>query len=86
MDFSTLTLWTGPFQVKDVSGWFLLLPWFTEIPVFNANSIDPDQMPRSAASDLGLRCLPMSHLWYKWHKWVNSSIPSVHLKRHWQTV
>ena len=28
----------------------------------NANSVDPDQTPRSAASDLGLHCLPMSHL------------------------
>ena len=26
-----------------------------------ANSGDPDQMPRSAASDLGLHCLAMSH-------------------------
>ena len=34
----------------------------TEIPVLNANNVDPDQTPRSAASDLGLLCLPMSHL------------------------
>ena len=26
-----------------------------------ANSGDPDQTPRFAASDLGLRCLPTSH-------------------------
>ena len=25
------------------------------------NSGDPDQMPRYAASDLGLQCVPMSH-------------------------
>ena len=37
-----------------------------EIPVFNANSVDPDQTPRSAASDLGLHCLPMDAR----HKWV----------------
>ena len=37
-----------------------LLPCFIEIPVFNANSVDPDQTPRSAASDLGLHCLPVS--------------------------
>ena len=30
---------------------------------FNANSVDPDQTPRSTASDLGLHCLPMSLLW-----------------------
>ena len=29
----------------------------------NANSMDPDQMPRSAASYLGLHYLPMSLLW-----------------------
>ena len=31
-----------------------------------ANSVEPD-----AASDLGLHCLPMSHLWDARHKWVN---------------
>ena len=40
----------------------LLLPCFIEILVFNANSVDPDQTPRSAASDLGLHCLQMSLL------------------------
>ena len=48
----------------------LLLPCFIEIPVFNVNSIDPDQMPDSAASDLGLHCLPMSLLWDARHKWI----------------
>ena len=52
------------FNIRDV--WlvfffffFLLLPYFVEISVLNANSIDPDQTPRSAASDLGLhyQCL-----------------------------
>ena len=33
-----------------------------EIAKANANSVDPDQAPRSAASDLGLNCLPMSLL------------------------
>ena len=42
------------------SGYFLLSPSFIEIPLFYANSVDPDQTPRSAASDLGLHCLPMS--------------------------
>ena len=32
------------------------------ILILNANSVDPDQTPRSAASDLGLHCLPMSLL------------------------
>ena len=43
--------------------WLIFLsPCFIYIPVFNANSIDPDQTPHFAASDLGLHCLPMSHL------------------------
>ena len=49
----------------------LLLPCFIEIPVFNANSVDPDQTPRTASSDLGLHFLPMSHLWDARLKWVN---------------
>ena len=36
-------------------------PSCIEIPVFNANGVDPDQTPRSAASDLGLHCWTMSH-------------------------
>ena len=28
-----------------------------------ANNVDPDQMPHYVASDLGLHCLPMTHLW-----------------------
>ena len=35
-----------------------------------ANSVGPDQMPRSAASELGLHCLPMSLLWNARRKWV----------------
>ena len=36
---------------------FLLSTCFKDIPVFNANNIDPDQMLQNAASDLGLHCL-----------------------------
>ena len=49
----------------------------TYIPVFNANSVDPDQTPRSAASDLGLHCLSTALLWDAGHKWVNPSIVPV---------
>ena len=35
---------------------------FIEIPVSNANSVDPDQTSRSAASALSLHCLLMSLL------------------------
>ena len=47
--------------------------------VLNANSMEPDQTPRSAASDLGLHCLPMSHLWDVRHKWVKHSELPIHL-------
>ena len=70
MDSSTLALWTGPFPISEVSYQFLLLPCFIKITVFNVNSIDPDQTPHSAASDLGLHCLLMSLLWDARLKWV----------------
>ena len=55
---------------RRVPGYFLLLPCFIEILILNANSVDPDQTPHSAASDLGLHCLPVSLFWDARHKWV----------------
>ena len=49
------------------------------MPEVNANNIDPDQIPCSVSSDLGLHCLPMSHLLDAMHKWVNFvSYASIH--------
>ena len=49
-----------------VSGHFLLLLCFIEIPETNANSVDPGQMPHS---DLDLHCLPpFGVLQLKWVK------------------
>ena len=66
MDFSTFTLWTGPFPIYGVLisffCFFFLLLDFVEITELNANSVDPDQMPCPEASDLGLHCLPVSLL------------------------
>ena len=57
-DSSTSSLDRSIFYIRGV--WLiLLLPCFVEIPVFTANSVDPDQTS-SAASDLGLHCLQMS--------------------------
>ena len=53
-----------------VSGKFLLLLCFIEIPVFNANSVDCDQSPHSVVSDLGLQCLPITLLGVSRLKWV----------------
>ena len=41
----------------------LVLPCFIEIPVLNANNVDPDQTTHTAVSDLGLHVLQMPHLW-----------------------
>ena len=55
------------FQKQDV--WLvLLLLYFIEISVFNANSVDPEQMQHSAVSDLDPHCLPLSLLKDRWHK------------------
>ena len=48
-----------------------------------ANSGDPDQTPRSAASDLGLHCLPSTLLgvsrlkWVKWNGYTSGEAGSV---------
>ena len=42
---------------------FTITMFYKKNHEFNANSADPDQTPRSVASDLGLHCLPVSHLW-----------------------
>ena len=38
-----------------------------------SNSGDPDQTPHSAATDLGLHCLPDTLLWISRLQWVNNS-------------
>ena len=48
--------------VSRVSSKFLFLLHFIEIPVVNTNSVAPDQMHSSVASDLGLHCLPITLL------------------------
>ena len=70
VDSSTSTVWTGPFLIEGISAKFLLSPCFIEIPVFNANDVDPDQMTHLAASNLGLHRLQMSLLCDARHKWV----------------
>ena len=41
-----------------VSYYHIFFFLYIEIPVFNANSVDPDQMPHCAMSNLDLHCLP----------------------------
>ena len=49
-----------------------------------ANSGDPDQMPDSVASDLGLHCLPISLYGVSRLKWVNqiAKMSRAHLSLH----
>ena len=49
-------------SVSNIGGFTLvsITTLFIEIPVINANSVFSDQTPHSAASDLGLHCLPLS--------------------------
>ena len=71
MDFSVFIHWKSPFPNLVVAGVFCIFN-FISIRYKLANSVDPDQTPRS---DLGLHCLCMSHLWNVWYIWVNSTLP-----------
>ena len=66
MDSSNLNLCTSPFRTIGVS--VIIHYYHVEIPVLNADSVDTDQTPRSAASVLCLHCLSMSFLWDARHK------------------
>ena len=76
MDSSTTALWVGLFPK---AGLVLLLNCYIEIPVFNANSVDPDQIQHSAPSDLGLHCLPVTLLGVSRLKWVKDE-PIIQIK------
>ena len=54
-----------------------IIVMFVERFELYANSLDPDQPPYSAASDLGLHCLPLFHLWDARHKWVIFSTTAI---------
>ena len=41
------------------------------------NSVDPDEMPQNAASDLGLHCLPITLLGVSRLQWVNRMLVGV---------
>ena len=73
MDSSTTSLWTSLFPIVKCLVIFLLLLHFIEIPVVNTNSVDPNQMLHSAASDLGLHCLPIALLEESKLKWIKGN-------------
>ena len=51
--------WKSPISVLGMSGYIMYIFLEKKAKLF-ANSGDPDQTTRSAASDLGLRCLPIT--------------------------
>ena len=61
---------TSPFVILGVMGVLILILFFL-YTILYANSVDSDQTPRSAASNLGLHCLPFFVLWNVRHKRVN---------------
>ena len=56
MKFPTVINWTGPFPFKGLLGGMFHFYQSSKV-----NSGDPDQTPQNAVSDLGLRCLHVSH-------------------------
>ena len=70
MDSSTIAIWTWSVFTSRVFSKFLLLLCVIEIPVLIANSVDPDQRPHSAASNLGLYCLTITVLVVSQLRWL----------------
>ena len=66
VDSSTATLWIDLFPTVGYLVIFYIIITaflcFIKVHIFNANRVDPDQTPRSAASDLGLHCLQITLL------------------------
>ena len=61
MEFPTFINWTNPIQILGLLGSkFQFHSNFKKV-ILQANSAEPDQTPRSAASDMVLHCLSMSH-------------------------
>ena len=63
MDSPIVINWMSPLSLLGVSGKFIFLFFLSHFSMkfLCANRIAPDATPRSAASHLGLYCLPMSH-------------------------
>ena len=60
--------WKSPISILGTSSYEIYT--FLQMAKQFANSGDPDQMPRSAASDLGLHCLPVTLLQVSRLQWV----------------
>ena len=61
--------WKSQISILGTSGYDIYIFLEKMVKLF-ANSGDPDQTPRSVASDLGLHCLPITRLWVSRLNWV----------------
>ena len=61
------------FLILGMSGYMMKIFRKKIVELF-ANSGDPDQTPRFAASDLGLHCLPVTHLGVSSLQWVSREV------------
>ena len=69
MDSSILIYWISPFIILGVSGVYIyiyILYFHRNCCKFHVNSVEPDQMPHSVASDLCLHCLLSTSLSILW--------------------
>ena len=85
VDSSTTALWTGLFPMAGCLvniHFYHILQKFLYLMQTVENSIRP---PRSAASDLGLHCLPLSILLHAKQKWVNVFYNAI-LAATWENV
>ena len=64
----TLSLCTGSFPIHRLPYLFLALSFVIEIPLLNANGVEPDQTSQLTTSDLGLQYLPVPLLWDAIHE------------------
>ena len=62
--------WKTPISILGTSGYEIYI-FLEKMAKLFANSGDPDQTPRPAASDLGLHCLPITLLRVSRLQWVN---------------
>ena len=61
MDSPIIIIWMSPFSFLGVLGVIFIFLSHFSMKFLRANRIAPDGALRSAASHLGLFCLPMSH-------------------------
>ena len=64
--------WKGPISILGTSGCEIYIFLEKKAKLF-ANSGNPDQMPHSAASDLGLHCLQITLLGVSRLNWVRQA-------------